>query len=94
MTLSECTGREKRCQARCTDQPTKQLCIEGCTKYFRCNRPGGPQSRLQVMDPDMTPEYDAPTSNATVSASLSHYYNNILLLSFLVASFTTTVILL
>ena len=91
MTLAECTGREQKCQARCTDQPTKQLCIEGCMKYFRCNRPGGPQSRRQVMNPDMTSEYDAPTSNATVLACLSLYNNDKLLLSFLVAIFFATV---
>ncbi|KAI7852519.1 hypothetical protein BDC45DRAFT_443931 [Circinella umbellata] len=91
VTLAECTGREQKCQAKCTNQSTQQLCIEGCAKYFRCNRPGGPQSQLQVMDPNMTPKYDDPTSNATVLTCLS-YNNNVFLSSlFLLATFVAVV---
>ncbi|KAI8144518.1 hypothetical protein BJV82DRAFT_607596 [Fennellomyces sp. T-0311] len=60
VTLAECQGREQKCESGCTDHPTESLCVEGCTKYFRCNRPGGPQSRLQTNHPDATPIYDAP----------------------------------
>ncbi|KAI9495533.1 hypothetical protein BDB00DRAFT_813690 [Zychaea mexicana] len=69
VTLAECRGREQKCEAGCsTNHPTKDICTDGCKSYFRCNRPGGPQSRLQTEQPNISPVYDMTTS-ATSSAT-------------------------
>ncbi|KAI9252429.1 hypothetical protein BDA99DRAFT_587930 [Phascolomyces articulosus] len=71
VTLAECTGKERNCEIGCNDQPAKDLCIEGCNKYFRCNRPGGPQSRLQTLHPDIAPNYDTTTAKSNTLSPLS-----------------------
>lgn len=47
MTVAECRGRETKCQEGCTDSVTQELCKDGCSEYFRCQRPGGPASQLR-----------------------------------------------
>ncbi|KAI7883361.1 hypothetical protein K492DRAFT_126524 [Lichtheimia hyalospora FSU 10163] len=47
VTVAECQGRETKCQEECTDSITQELCKEGCSEYFRCERPGGPASQLR-----------------------------------------------
>lgn len=45
--MAECRGRETKCQEGCTDSVTQELCKDGCSEYFRCQRPGGPASQLR-----------------------------------------------
>ncbi|KAJ8655614.1 hypothetical protein O0I10_008702 [Lichtheimia ornata] len=47
VTVAECRGRETKCQEGCTDSVTQELCKDGCSEYFRCQRPGGPASQLR-----------------------------------------------
>ncbi|ORY90032.1 hypothetical protein BCR43DRAFT_447903 [Syncephalastrum racemosum] len=69
VTVAECQGRTKTCQAGCTDQATREICQNRCTHYFRCHQPGGMKSQLQVENPGQTPTYQLPNSVKRLSAA-------------------------
>ncbi|KAL1928698.1 hypothetical protein VTP01DRAFT_2484 [Rhizomucor pusillus] len=81
VTVAECKGRESACQAGCTDESTKDLCTNACSHYYKCNRPGGPPSKLHTENPDQVPVYEVnPVGYAHVAAPSMLYYYSISLL--------------
>ncbi|KAI8984015.1 hypothetical protein BDF20DRAFT_804540, partial [Mycotypha africana] len=62
ITIAECQGKEASCSQQCNYGVTQNVCLKGCKRYFKCNKPGGPKSGLQVKDENQLPDYDLPVA--------------------------------
>ncbi|KAI8364673.1 uncharacterized protein BYT42DRAFT_165230 [Radiomyces spectabilis] len=74
VTVAECNGRDEACQQGCNYGVTKDLCIKGCHRYFKCNQPGSTPSYLQTSRPDQIPVYNSPPPDTSDSSKLRAYY--------------------
>ncbi|KAL0081291.1 hypothetical protein F4703DRAFT_1866058 [Phycomyces blakesleeanus] len=74
VSIAECRGREDACNNGCAEGTTKELCADGCKRYYRCNMPGGIPSALRTNTSDEKPIYNIPIPNqATLQLTAPTY---------------------